>query len=278
MATIHPTAIVDASARLGAGVIIGPHAVVEPDTVIGDGCEIRAGAVIRRYTEMGPGNVVHSCAVLGGEPQDYKFDPNSRTFLRIGANNVFREHVTLSRATTAGGATVIGSGGYFMACSHVGHDSVIGDGVVLVNGAGVGGHAELHDRAILSAYVMIHQFCWVGQMVMSRGHSGASQHVPPFVMLGGINQVIGLNSVGLRRAAHITEADRCQVKQAYRLLYRSGLTNRQALAEMDKQADWGPAATSFREFVRRVLTASKPYNRGLISPPAAVRGEEKNDE
>ena len=136
---IHPTAAVDKGALLGEAVEIGPYAVIESDVVIGDGCRIMAGAVIRRYTTLGEGNVVHPYAVLGGEPQDYKFDPASETHLRIGSGNVFREHVSISRATASGGATVIGDNCFFMAQSHVGHDSVIADGVVLTNGTHVAG-------------------------------------------------------------------------------------------------------------------------------------------
>ncbi len=270
-ARIHPTALVDRGAELGEGVVIGPHAVVESDVVIGDGCELMAGSVVRRYTSMGPGNVVHPFAVLGGPPQDSKFDVNSTTYLRIGEGNVFREHVTLNRATKPGGATVIGSHCYLMTCSHVGHDGLVGDGAILANGAAVGGHAEVGRRAFLSAHASIHQFCWVGELVMMRGNSGASQHVPPFLMTRDINYVVGLNAVGLRRADYITEADCRQIKEAYRLLYRSGLTPQRALMEMDDRDDWGAPAGRFREFIRRVLAAEGPHKRGLATDRAARR-------
>lgn len=264
MATkIHETAVVDVSAELGDGVFVGPHAVVEADVVIGEGCELMAGAVVRRYTTLGRGNVVHPFCVLGGEPQDHKFDPNETTYLRIGSDNVFREHVTVSRATTPGGATVIGDGCFFMTQSHVGHDSIIGSRVVLTNNAALAGHCQIADGVILSASVMVHQFCRLGELVMAQGLSGVSQHVPPFVMLRGINRVGGLNSVGLRRSDYISEDDHRQIKEAYRLLYRSSLTPRKALAEMDLRNGWGDAASRFRDFVRWVLAAKPPYNRGL---------------
>ncbi len=272
MATkIHETAVVDVSAQLGGGVIVGPHAVVESDVVIGEACELLAGAVVRRYTTMGAGNVVHPFAVLGGEPQDYKFDPGEKTYLRIGSGNIFREGVTINRATTSGGATVIGSGCFFMTGSHVGHDSVVGDRVVLTNSAALAGHCEIADGAILSAFAVVHQFCRVGELVMMRGFSGAGQHVPPFVMLGGVNYVVGLNSVGLRRADYITDADHKQIKEAYRLLYRSSLTPTEALAEMDACDDWGAPAGRFRDFIRRALSAKPPYNRGLPTARTAQR-------
>jgi len=264
-AKIHPTAIVDGTARLGDGVVIGPRVIVESDVVIGDDCEVRAGAIVLRYTTLGPRNVVGEYSVLGGVPQDYKFDPSSRTELRIGSGNVFREYVTLSRATTPGGATVIGDDCYFMTQAHVGHDSIIRNRVILTNNASIGGHAEVGAGAILSANTLIHQFCWVGQMVMTRGNSATSQHVPPCVVLKEVNVVCGLNNVGLRRAKHVTPADHEQVKEAYRLLYRSGLSPAAALAEMDARTEWGVPAGVFRDFIRRVVTAEKPYDRGLVA-------------
>jgi len=264
-ARIHPTAIVDSSAQLGDGVVVGPGAVVEADVTVGQGCELMAGAVLHRFTALGARNVVHPHAVLGGVPQDYKFDAGSTTYLRIGDDNVFRECVTLSRATAAGGATVIGSRCYFMTLSHVGHDSVVSDGVVLTNGAAVAGHVEIGPGAILSAYTVVHQFCWIGERVMTRGNSGASQHVPPFAMLKGINLASGLNAVGLRRAKDITGEDRRQIKEAYRLVYRSSLPLAEALAEMDVRDNWGAPASRFREFIRRVVSARPPYDRGLIT-------------
>ncbi|MCD4699534.1 MAG: acyl-ACP--UDP-N-acetylglucosamine O-acyltransferase [Phycisphaerae bacterium] len=272
MATkIHETAVVDGSAELGDGVVVGPHAVVESDVTIGDGCELMVGAVVRRCTSLGWGNVVHPFCVLGGEPQDYKFGPGEKTYLRIGSDNIFREGVTVNRATTPGGATVIGDGCFFMTGSHVGHDSVVGNRVVLTNSAALAGHCEIADMVILSAFVVVHQFCRVGELVMMRGFSGAGQHVPPFVMLGGVNYVVGLNSVGLRRADYITDADRKQIKEAYRLLYRSSLKPKDALVEMDARDDWGAAAGRFRDFVRRALEAEPPYNRGLTTARAAQR-------
>ncbi|MHC4716682.1 MAG: acyl-ACP--UDP-N-acetylglucosamine O-acyltransferase, partial [Planctomycetota bacterium] len=139
-AKIHPTAIVDKGAHLGDGVVVGPYVQIESDVTIGDDCELMTGAIIHRHTTMGRGNVVGPYSVLGGEPQDYKFDRDSRTELHIGSGNVFREYVTLNRATRPGAATVIGNDCYFMTQSHVGHDSVIADRVILTNSAATGGH------------------------------------------------------------------------------------------------------------------------------------------
>jgi len=266
MATnVHPSAHVDDGARLGADVTVGPHAVIEADVTIGDRCRIMPGAIVGPHTEMGPDNVVGPYCVLGGAPQDVKFDPARVTHLRIGAGNLFREYVTLNRATAEGAATVVGDRCFFMTQSHAGHESVVGDDVILTNNTAVGGHAEIGQGVYLSGNTMVHQFCWVGELAMLRGRSGVSQHVPPFCMAVETNRVVGLNVVGLRRAPGVTREDREQIKQAYRLLYRSGLTPERALAEMDARDDWRAPAGRFRQFVRRVLAADRPYRRGLIT-------------
>ena len=268
MAKIHPTAVVHPSAQLAEDVEVGPHCLVESDVSIGPRCVLRASAVIRRYTTLGADNLVDAGCVLGGEPQDLKFDPAGVSYLRIGDRNVFRECVTISRATTPGGATLVGSGTYWMAYSHAGHDVTVGDEVILVNGSAVGGHCTIEPRVFLSAHVVVHQFCWIGQMVMTEGNASIRSHVPPFTMLVGRNRVLGLNVVGLRRAKDLTELDRAQIKEAYRITYREGLRTQEALREMERHADWRAPAASFREFVGRVAAAQKPFNRGLASDKA----------
>ncbi len=274
MARIHPTAVVDPSAHLADDVEIGPGCIVEADVEIGAGTVLRAHAILRRYTTLGQGNLVDSFAVLGGEPQDLKFDPATVSYLRIGDRNVFREGVTISRATGQGNQTRVGSDTYWMAGAHAGHNAVVEDGVILANGSAAGGHATIGRGAILSGNVMVHQFTWVGEMVMTQGNSGTSVHVPPYTLTAGINYVVGLNSVGLRRAAHISDEDRRQIKEAFRLTYRAGLPLAKAIEQMDRCADWGEAAGKFRDFARRVLAAKKPYNRGL----AKLRLRAESDE
>ena len=263
MPTIHPTAIVDPGAELADDVIVGPNCVIEPDVKIGPGCRLRESVIVRRYTTMGANNSLDAFTVMGGEPQDLKFDPATISYLRIGDDNVFREGVTISRATGEGNATVVGSHTYWMALAHAGHNAVVQDHAILVNGATVGGHGEVGARAILSAHAGIHQYTWIGEMVMVRGNGGATMHVPPYCIVTDISRVAGLNTVGLQRAEHITAEDRKQIKEAFRLTYRSGLTPAKALEKMDGCTEWGAAAGKFRDFIRRVLTAKPPYNRGL---------------
>ena len=269
MANTHPTAIVDDSAKLADDVTVGPFCVVEGDVEIGPGTVLRPHAIIRRYTTLGANNHVDSFAALGGEPQDAKFRADTVSYLRIGSDNVFREGVTISRATAPGEATIVGNGTYWMSNSHAGHDAVICDGVTLAGCALVAGHATIGERVILSGGVMVHQYSWIGEMVMTRGRAANSQHVPPFVMLVDINTIVGLNVVGLRRAADLTDEDRAQIKEAFAITYRSKLTPAKALEKMDACTDWGPPAGRFRDFVRKVVTAEPPYDRGLC--PARKR-------
>jgi len=263
MADVHPTAIVDGSAKLADDVTVGPFCIVEGDVEIGPGTVLRQHVIVHRYTTLGANNFVDAFVVLGGEPQDLKFHRDTVSYLRIGDNNIFREGVTISRATKPGGVTAVGNNTYWMANSHAGHDTTIGDGVILTNAALVGGHATIGPRAILSGAVMVHQFTWVDEMVMTQGKAAITQHVPPFVMFVKSNVVVGLNVVGLRRAADITAEDREQIKEAFGITYRSKLTPAKALEKMEACTDWGGPAGRFRDFIRKVITAKPPYHRGL---------------
>ena len=263
MPRIHPTAIVHRDARLDDDIEIGPYCVVEDDVTIGGGSVLRAHAVVRSHTSLGQRNLVESFAVLGGEPQDLKFDSATVSFLRIGDDNTFREGVTISRATGQGLATTVGSRTYWMTGTHAGHNAVVGDECILVNGAVLAGYTMLGRRVILSAHIGVHQFCWIGEGAMGQGNAAVTMHVPPYSLFANVNRVVGLNSVGLRRWPGLTENDRREVKEVFALTYRRGLPLREALTRMDERTEWGVAANAFREFIRRVVSASHPYDRGL---------------
>ena len=264
MSKIHPTAIVDPSAELDGVVEIGPYCVVEGNVKIGAGTVLQAHCVIHSYTEIGENNQLSPFVVLGGGPQDYGFEPGTISYVKIGDNNMFREGVTINRATGEGKITVVGNNTMWMANSHAGHNAVVADNVICANGVALGGYAEISPRAILSGGVMIHQFTWIGDMVMTQGMAGASCHVPPYCLLAeGINVLVGLNSVGLRRSDHISREDHKQIKEAFNLTYRSHLSKVQILEKMDACTDWGEAAGKFRDFIHKVVSAEKPYNRAL---------------
>ncbi len=198
---IHPTAHIAPGARLGRQVSVGPFAVIEANTEIGDGCQIGAHAIIQPWVRMGQNNIVHPTAVLGGLPQDLGFQPETETWVEIGDNNVFREGVTISRATQPGGATRIGSGCYFMNNSHIGHDCQVGDHNILASNVALGGHVQVGERVFFGGGAVVHQFCRVGSYAMLQGLAGINKDVLPFMMVGGRpGQHYRLNLIGLRRA------------------------------------------------------------------------------
>lgn len=215
---IHPTAYIAPEAELGANVAVGPFAVIEGPCRIGDGCRIGAHAVIHPYVRMGRDNQVHPHAVLGGPPQDLGFDPATETWLDIGDGNVFREGVTLSRATQPGLSTRLGSHNYLMNNSHVGHDCVLGDRNIFASGATLGGHVEVGDRVFFGGGVMVHQFCRIGSLAILQGLAGINKDVIPYTLVGGRpGKHYRLNLVGMRRAG--IDGERLKaVSSAYRRL------------------------------------------------------------
>lgn len=233
---IHPTAIIDSTARLGTEVSVGPYAVIEPATEIGDGCEVRAHAVIKRFTTLGPNNVVYEGATLGGEPQDLGFK-ECESYLRIGASNTFRESVTVHRGTQPGSETIIGSNCFIMACGHVAHNCRLGDRVIIANNVALAGHVEIDDGAFISGGVVVHQFCRVGRLAMIGGNAKIVQDCLPFVVTDGVpGRAHGLNMIGLRRAG-FKSSEIQKLKEAYRLLLRSGLGLEVALSRMGESGD-----------------------------------------
>ena len=218
---IHNLACVSASAELGTGNSIGPFAVIEDGAILGNNNQIASHAVIKTNTHMGDSNQVFEQAVIGGLPQDLSFD-NSPTFVHIGSHNVFREAVTIHRATKTGSATIIGDHCYMMAYTHFAHDCVVGNHVILANVANVGGHVHVGDRAFLAGGVVVHQFCHIGRNAMIGGNAKITQDVLPYMLVdGNPARVRGLNLVGLKRAGFSRE-DLRELKSAYRQLFSAG--------------------------------------------------------
>jgi UDP-N-acetylglucosamine acyltransferase len=245
--SVHPTALIDAGADVGARVEIGPFAVVEGDTRVGEGCELRAHSVVKRFTTLGRSNVVHEGAVLGGEPQDVAFTGESSRLV-LGDRNLIREGVTIHRSTRPGGTTVVGSDCFVMAYAHVAHDDHIGDRVILANNVALAGHVDIGEGAFLSGGVVVHQFCRVGRLAMLGGLSKVVQDCLPFVITdGNPARARGLNVVGLRRAG-VKPPRLRPLKEAYRLLLRSGLPLEGALERMSALGD--PLVDEMVTFVR----------------------------
>lgn len=216
---INPHAVIAPGARLGKRNRIGPGVVIEDDVDIGDDNVFLPYAVIKTGTRMGSGNAVHEHAVLGGLPQDLSFKGRETT-LEIGDGNVFREGVTISRGCKGDGRTIVGNRNYLMAACHAGHDCILGDDIIIANGALLAGHVEVEDRAFISGCVVIHQFCRIGRSAMLSGGARISLDAPPFFITEGSPAFVrGLNVVGLKRAGFTSE-DIAALKKAYSTLFR----------------------------------------------------------
>jgi UDP-N-acetylglucosamine acyltransferase len=232
---IHPSAVIDPDAHLGAGVRVGPGAVIEGGCSIGDGCEIRAHAILCRGTQIGPRNQVGYGAVIGAEPQDFAFkgQPSGVT---IGSDNRIREYVTIHRATHEHGATTVGDHNFLMGGVHLGHDVRIGSHVILANNTLLAGHCVVEDRVFLGGATILHQHVRIGRLAITRGGTRLGKDVPPYFMAVATNRVAGLNRIGLRRAGMDAETRRA-LQAAYEMIYRSGLNISQALDELGKQSE-----------------------------------------
>ena len=243
---IHPTAVIHPKAEIDPSTVIGPYAVVDAEVMIGAECQLGPHVYITGKTNIGCGNRFHAGCVIGDAPQDLKY-ASARTGLRIGDNNVFREHVTVHRANKVEEDTVVGSNNFLMASAHVGHNSGIGNNVIIANGALLGGHVSVDDRAFISGTCLLHQFTRVGTLSLMRGGSGISKDLPPYTIATGENHICGLNVVGLRRAG-FTDEQRLELKRLYRLLFRERLRLKDALAQARETFE-SPAARVMIDFV-----------------------------
>ena len=236
---IHPTAIIHPQAKLDATVQVGPYAVIDAGVALGAHCVVGPHVYLAGVTTVGAHNKFHAGCVIGDAPQDLKYK-DEPTRVRIGDHNVFREHVTVHRATKTDGETVIGSNNFLMANCHVGHNCQLGDHSIIANGALLGGHVTVQDRAFISGNCLVHQFVRVGTLALMQGGSAVSKDLPPFTVARGDNGICGLNAVGLRRAG-LTAEQRQELKKLYHALFRSGQSLRTALAEAQKNFSSGPA-------------------------------------
>jgi UDP-N-acetylglucosamine acyltransferase len=218
--SIHPSAIISPEAHLADNVEIGAHAVVDGRVTIGSGCVIRPGAYLYGPLTMGPDNTVFTGAVLGEKPQHLKYN-GEPTSLEIGAGNVFREFVTIHRGTSHRMKTVIGNHNFFMVNSHIGHDCIVGDRAILANGALVAGHCVIADNVYLSGNCAVHQFVRIGRLALLSGCAISTKDIPPFIMQQGVDNVVGVNLVGMRRAG-MKPAEVNGIRQAFRIIFREG--------------------------------------------------------
>jgi UDP-N-acetylglucosamine acyltransferase len=251
---IHPTAIIDPAAQLGAEVEVGPYTVIGAGAVIGERCTIQAHVVIEGSVRMGAGNFIGHGAIIGAIPQDLSFDLKTKSSVEIGAGNTIREYCTIHRGSDEGTATVLGDGNFLMVGTHLGHNCALGNGVVIANDCLLAGHVRIDDRAFIGGGSRFHQGIRMGRLVMAEGRF--TQNLPPFLSAAK-NQVYGMNIVGLRRA-EFSAVERDEIKRAFKLLYRSGLNTKQALAKA-AETEFGPIGREFFDFV---ANAGK---RGIVS-------------
>ncbi len=228
----HTTATVSDKAQIAEDVTIGPYTVIEDDVKIGAGTKISANVYICAGTSIGTGCRIHMGACLGNEPQDLAYK-GEKSYLKIGNNNIFREHVTVHRGTKKDSSTAIGDNNYFMCLSHIAHNCIIGNNVIICNNALLGGYVEVEDKAFVSGGCLIHQFVRIGTLALLGGGVRINKDFPPFMSTGNDNIVTAYNTIGLRRAG-ITVHARKEIKEAYRLLYHEALNQSQALSTLEK--------------------------------------------
>lgn len=226
-------AIIHPSAKLAKGVTVGPGTIIGADVEIGEGTWVGPHVVIQGPTVIGKNNKIFQFASVGDEPQDitYQGEP---TRLEIGDNNIIREFCMISRGTVKGGGlTRIGDDNFFMAYTHIGHDCIVGNHIIMVNYSALSGHVVLNDYANIGAYAAVHQFCYVGAYAFIARATYVTKDVLPYVMIAGhTTSACGINTVGLRRRGFSSEAIDC-LRRAYKIIYRKGLTVQQAVTELE---------------------------------------------
>ena len=261
----HPTAIVDPNAKLGANVEIGPFSIIGPHVTIGENTIVQSHVVIEAEVAIGRGNFIGHGAIIGVPPQDISFLPERKTKVEIGDDNIIREYCTIHRGSAEGSATKIGAQNFLMSGAHIGHNCVIGNNVIIANNCLLAGHVRVDDGAFLGGGSTFHQFMHIGRLVMVQGSSGFGKDLPPFVVAAERNYVFGLNILGMRRAG-LSANDRNEIKEAFKLVYLSGLNTSQALDKAATMTLGGPA----REFLDFVANAKK---RGICPLKRGTRNE-----
>jgi UDP-N-acetylglucosamine acyltransferase len=264
MAGIHPSAIVDPKAQLDSSVEVGAYALIGPNVQIGPGSVVHPFAQVIGHTSLGARNVVHSHCVIGGPPQDkkYKGEP---TQVEIGADNTFRECVTVNSGTAQDiGVTRIGDHNWIMAYVHIAHDCVIGSNTIMANSTQIGGHVQVGDWAILGGITGVHQFVKIGAHAMTGAGTTLTQDLPPYVMANGNPAAAhGINSEGLKRRG-FTEGQIACIKRAYRLLYKSGSSLAQTIDQLQQPVLTGAANDSEQAAVCVLSDFLKTVGRGIV--------------
>src|ERR1041385_390638 len=247
---IHPTAIIDPRAELGAGTRVGPYCVIGSDVVLGPNCSLQHHVTLSGPMRAGTGNKLYAYCSIGQQTQDLKYQ-GEPTYLEIGDENTFREFVTVNRSTSSDGKTRIGSRGNFLAYSHIGHDCTVGDDVVFSNNGTLAGHVQVGHYAVMGGLTAVHQFCRIGRFAITGGCSKIVQDVPPFMVAdGNPAEIRGVNLIGLERKNFPAEGVKL-VKEAFRLLYRSKLNTGQAIEAMRQELPQTKEITEIIQFIEQ---------------------------
>lgn len=247
---IHPTAIVDPKAEIGAGTIVGPYCMIYADVVLGTNCWLQNHVTLAGPMRAGNGNRFYAYSSIGQQTQDLKYQ-GEPTYLEIGNENTFREFVTVNRSTTSDGKTRIGSRGNFLAYSHIGHDCTVGDEVVFSNNGTLAGHVQVGNNAVMGGLTAVHQFCRLGRFAITGGCSKIVQDVPPFMIAdGNPAEIRGINLIGLERKQFPAESVKL-IKEAFRLIYRSKLNTGQAIDAIRQELQQTEEVKEIIEFIEK---------------------------
>ncbi|PQJ29158.1 acyl-ACP--UDP-N-acetylglucosamine O-acyltransferase [Rubritalea profundi] len=253
---IHPTAIIHPDATIGSNLSIGAFTIIDADVTLGDDCTIDPHVWISGHTTLGKKNFVGFGSHIGGNPQDTTFDKSINSGVIIGENNTIREHVTIHRSTSEGGFTAVGDNNMLMINSHLAHDVQVGDSNNLANNLLVAGHVQIGSFCFLGGGAGFHQFLKIGDYSFCQGNASISKDIPPYCMVHSQNQLVGLNVIGLRRAGFNAE-QRKEIKSAYSLLFKSGMSMTDALAEADRR--------TWEEHTLLLINAAKyPSRKGIM--------------
>jgi UDP-N-acetylglucosamine acyltransferase len=246
---IHPTAVIHPKAQIGANCRIGPYCVVGEHVVLGDDCHLHSHVVIDGHTVLGKKNEVFPFASIGLKTQDLKWK-GGVTRTQIGDRNTFREYVTIHSATGDGETTMVGSQNHILAYCHVAHNVVLGNQVIMSNVATLAGHVTVEDHAVIGGLAAIHQFCRIGKMAIIGGCSKVVQDVPPFMLAdGNPAETRTVNKVGLERNG-VSEQAQAALRQAFKILFREGLTISNALGRIESELPKLPEVEHLIQFAR----------------------------
>ena len=253
---IHSSAIISSKAQLASDITVGPGAIIEEDVIIESGCSIGGYALIAQGAHLKPNVRVAHGAVVGSAPQDLKYD-GEPTRAVIGANTVIREYATVNRGTKHRGETTVGANCLLMAYSHVAHDCIIGESVIMANAVNLAGHVEVDDYAIIGGVVPVHQFVKIGTHAMIGGGFRVPQDICPYALVAGYPlKVVGLNVVGLRRRGFSNQLIHT-LEDVFKILFFSELNTSQALDRIRGEIADGPEVRVILDFITR-------SNRGIV--------------